>query len=55
MLGTPVVPAAAVLLCWGWCCVGIRLVLALVLALALVFMASTKREAEGGGKEPDDV
>ena len=27
----------------------------LVLALALVFVASTKREAEGGGKEPDDV
>ena len=23
MLGTPVVPAAAVLLCWGWCCVGV--------------------------------
>ena len=41
------------LLCCGWCCVGIRL--ALVLVLALVFVASTKREAEGGGKEPDDV
>ena len=53
MLGTPVVPATAVLLCWGWCCVGVRLALALV--LALVFVASTKREAEGGGKEPDDV
>ena len=25
------------------------------MALALVFVASTKREAEGGGKEPDDV
>ena len=39
------------LLCWGWCCVGVRL----ALVLALVFVASTKREAEGGGKEPDDV
>ena len=53
MLGTLVVPATAVLLCWGWCCVGGRL--ALALALALVFVASTKREAEGGGKEPDEV
>ena len=41
MLGSPVVPAAAAL----W----------LALVLALVFVASMKREAEGGGKEPDDV